>query len=295
MGRVISVSPFRCRMWDLHDRLEESLSEESCRKEIESFLKCGQIVPALGRILHDDPDHDVELIYGARRLFIAKHLARDLLVEIREISDRESIVAMDIENRQRIDISPYERGLSYGRLLRSGHFKSQDELARALNVSTSQVSRLLKISQLPAVIIDAFPDIKELHETWGLKLHEAISDPTRRQAVIAKARNIAKATCRTPAKDVFRALISASAGLILKSAAHDEVVKDPTGKPTFRIRRLRDSVALVLPVEKVSAETLITLRETVLRLLIVADGFQCHAGLNATGQAVEMAVADERI
>jgi ParB-like chromosome segregation protein Spo0J len=67
-------------------------------------------VPALGRPLHGDLEFDVEIIYGARRLFVARHLNMPLQVELREMSDREALVAMDIENRLRTDISPYERG-----------------------------------------------------------------------------------------------------------------------------------------------------------------------------------------
>jgi hypothetical protein len=45
------VDPFRCRMWSLHDRMEEYLNEETCRAEIQSFLKNGQLIPVLGRRL----------------------------------------------------------------------------------------------------------------------------------------------------------------------------------------------------------------------------------------------------
>ena len=112
---IVSVSPFRVRMWRLHDRCEEYVNEETCKAEIASFQKHGQLVPALGRVLPGDCGYDVELIYGARRLFVARHLSVPLLVEIREISDRDALIAMDIENRQRMDISPYERAMSYAR------------------------------------------------------------------------------------------------------------------------------------------------------------------------------------
>src|SRR5262245_26075307 len=132
MKTVVAVNPFDCRMWDLHDRLETQVTEESCKAEIESFSKHGQLIPVLGRPLTRDPTHKVELICGARRLFVARHINAPLLVDLREMSDREAIIAMDIENRQRADISAYERGLSYARWLRSGQFQSQDDLARQL-------------------------------------------------------------------------------------------------------------------------------------------------------------------
>src|SRR5690348_8381159 len=108
MQAPVAVNPFRCRMWDLHDRLESYLSPANCRAEIDSFLRHGQLIPAVGRPIKGDPDFDVEVVCGARRLFVARHLNKPLLVELREMTDREVIIAIDIENRQRTDISPYE-------------------------------------------------------------------------------------------------------------------------------------------------------------------------------------------
>lgn len=59
MRQIVSVNPFRCRMWDLHDRLEQHLTDESCKKEIESFKRHGQLVPVLGRRLLNDKEHDM--------------------------------------------------------------------------------------------------------------------------------------------------------------------------------------------------------------------------------------------
>jgi ParB family transcriptional regulator, chromosome partitioning protein len=255
--QVKSVSPFRCRMSDLHARLEGHVTEESCKAEIESFLRHGQLVPVLGRPLRGDPDCDVELIYGARRLFVARHLNMSLQVEIRALSDREAIIAMDIENRHRTDISAYERGLSYLRWLRTGHFDSQERLARGLRVSSSQVSRLLKLARLPAVIVQAFGNPLELCEGWGLDLSEALEDPERRAATLAKARAICAMTPRPPARDVYRSLLAAPArGRKLKARPHDDVVKGEDGVPLFRIKYLSSAIAMVIPANSVSSAAL---------------------------------------
>ncbi|MET0660526.1 MAG: ParB N-terminal domain-containing protein, partial [Steroidobacteraceae bacterium] len=74
MRSISAVDPFKCRVWKLHNRRQESITELTCKAEIEAFIAHGQFVPALGRPLHDDPDHEIELIYGARRLFVARHL-----------------------------------------------------------------------------------------------------------------------------------------------------------------------------------------------------------------------------
>lgn len=254
---IVYVNPFRCRVWALHDRLEEHVTEETCREEIESFLASGQRVPALGRALKGDPDYDVELIYGARRLFVARHINKPLLVELRDMSDREAIIVMDIENRQRADISPYERGLSYSRWLRAGYFSSQEDIARKLNISASQVSRLLKLARLPAVVVEAFRSPVDIREEWGLELVEALSDERTRRATIDSARAVATRSPRLPSSEVFRELLAASAsGRKIRPKPHDEVIFDEQGLPLFRVRQQRSAVAILLPLKIVSANSM---------------------------------------
>jgi len=271
MRNIVSVSPFRTRMWSLHDRLDQHLNEETCKAEIDSFSRHGQLVPVLGRVLRGDPAYDIELIYGARRLFVARHINKPLLVDLREMSDREAIVAMDIENRQRADVSPYERGMSYARWLRSGHFGSQDDIARALKISSSQVSRLLRLARLPSVVLDAFASPIDICEVWGLDMIDALENPLTRQRILQKARSIARHP-RPVAREVYRQLMAASLeGRRIKPKSHDEVVKDEDGAPLFRIRHQSNSVAVLLPNAKVSAASMEHIRCAISAILNSAN------------------------
>lgn len=266
---VTAVNPFRCQMWPLHDRIENHITEETCRAEIESVARNGQLVPVLGRVLKDDPNYDIELIYGARRLFVARHLNKPLAVEVREMSDREALIAMDIENRLRLDISPYERGMSYASWLRSGHFKSQEEIVRALRISSSKVSRLLKLARLPSVVVDAFPSPVEICEGWGLDLMDALDDLQRRPAVLRKARELRALQPRRCCRDVYRLLMTAP-GLRekLKPRKSTEVVKDLHGKVLFRLRQQTSAIAIVVSNSRLSAGALEQIRLSLSRILL---------------------------
>jgi len=269
MQPIVFVNPFRCRMWDLHDRLEDGITAETCKQEIASFSKHGQLVPAMGRVLRGVPDYDVELIYGARRLFVARHINKQLAVELHDdLSDKDGIVAMDIENRHRTDISPYERGLSYARWLREGHFRSQDDIARALKISASQVSRLLKLSRLPSVVIKAFPNPADICEGWGLDLVDALADPQRRDATVRRARAIARTTVRLSAGEVYQQLLTApTLGRKVKPRNCEEVIKDLRGTPLFRIRHQTRAIALLLPTDKVTVGALESIRGAIASIL----------------------------
>jgi ParB family chromosome partitioning protein len=210
----------------------------------------------------------VEIIYGARRLFIARHLKKPLAVELRELSDREAIVAMDIENRQRRDISPYERGRSYWRLLRGKHLASQEELARVFNVSAAHVSRALKLARLPSVVVSAFESPADICENWGVELMERWEDEAWQGLMAKRARVIAARSPRPPAAEIYRELITVAArGRRRTPSSHDLVVAGEDGAPLFRIRRQRTSVSLVLPVDRITNRCLEEIRDAAVTIL----------------------------
>jgi len=266
--RVVEVNPYRCRVWALHDRISDYISEESCRAEIDSVARDGQLIPALGRCLPGDPDYDVEIICGVRRLFVAQHLNRPLKVELRHMSEREAIIAMDQENRHRKDISPYERGLGYARLLRSGHFSSQDDIVRALKISASQVSRLLKLAQLPSVLLNAFASPLEIREGWGLDLLKAWHDPKKKPLLAQRARALAEQTPR-PGPNAVYSYLTATSGEARRArrSSRGIVVMGGHGAPLFRIKYQLNAVSLILPSAAVSESCIERIRLAVSEIL----------------------------
>jgi len=278
-GQVVAADPFRCRLWEMHDRLEDHICHESCKEEIASFMKHGQLLPALARSVEGDPDCDYEVIYGARRLFVARHLNRPIALEVRELSDRQAISAMDIENRQRRDISPYERGKAYLRWLSAGHFQSQEELAAFLKISPSLVSRLIKLARMPSVIVSAFGNPLVVCEVWGQELFKALEDPQRRQATVNRARVIA-AGPRPEPREVYRQLMAASARgrRRVRSRYGDEVVKDGSGRPLFRIQVRRTAVAFMLPAHVMSDPIRERISFDIQRILRESTLFQQESG-----------------
>jgi len=273
MAVIVPVDPCRCRLWHLHERLEEDISLESCHDEIHSFREHGQLIPALGRPLRDDSKYDVELVCGARRLWVARHLGVTLNVELREMSDRDAILAMDMENRQRRDLSPYERGRSYAAWLGGNYFASQEEIAQALNISPSVVSKLLKLARLPSVVVGAFQNAAEIRESWGVRLAEILEDPEKRRSAIRAARAIAAKPTNLRSKEVYRRLLASAAVTAPgerkgKNLHHDRVVEGPHGHTLFRIRHQQDAIALLLPRDKVSEKILTKIETAVARIIM---------------------------
>jgi ParB/RepB/Spo0J family partition protein len=251
VSNICTVNPFECRMWAGHIRMRELVTEESCREEIDSFLQHGQKQPVLGRPIRGDSAYRVELVYGARRLFVAQHLNAGLLVDIREMDDREAFVEMDVENRLRKEVSPYERGMAYKDWLREGYFKSQKDIASALGISAAQVSRLLRFAELPAVVIRAFGRQENIRETWASMLADRCMEPVVKQRMTAVARSLATARNDFGPEDTFKLLLDCEdPQRRLRVTRTDTVIRSSKGEPLFRISWRNNEVHIVVPRER---------------------------------------------
>ena len=189
-GTVREIDPSRVRLWADHNRDYEALSEASCRDLIDSVRAHGQKLPAVGRPAQDDPDIDLELVVGARRLWTARYLARPLLVEIRTLGDRDAFLLMDLENRNREDISDLERARDYrGALAR--HFGSNtSRMAESLSIDRPNFTRLLALAELPTEIVEAYADPRELRVHHGAEYAKLMKDRDARRRLLAEAKRL---------------------------------------------------------------------------------------------------------
>ncbi|MEQ8348713.1 MAG: ParB/RepB/Spo0J family partition protein [Sneathiellaceae bacterium] len=192
------VAPDRCRMWPRHNRRYELLNDRRCADLIEGFKAQGrQEFPAVVRRLKDDPDHDFEVICGARRHWTVSWLRAHnypqfrFLIEVRELTDEEAFRLSDIENRDREDISDYERATDYADALGRYYEGRQKAMAERLEVSEAWLSRFLLLAKLPKAIIDAYADVTELREHHARELRPLLGDARQRERVLEAARAIA--------------------------------------------------------------------------------------------------------
>lgn len=261
-----TVDPYRCRVWALNSRIEEHVTVTSCQAEIESFSRDGQLIPIIGRSVRD-PEFDIEVICGARRVFIARHLKIPLRVELRDLTDRQAAVAVEAENSLRKKASPYERGLWLAKLLQQTVYRSQDEMARELCITPTQVTRLLKFTELPAFVINAFSSPHDILESWAVELHKAWSDE-RRKLLTERGRVLEKKVPRPPAVAVYEMLMAARGQTVRRRRAMSRVVKSPTGEPLLRMERQRHEVVLRIPNVLVDANIEAAVAQAVVAVLI---------------------------
>lgn len=117
----------------------------------------GNVQPILVRPLQGKADR-FELVFGHRRHRAALELGIPVLasVWVEELGDAALFAAMDRENRERADLSPYEQGVMYQRALEEQLFPTQRQLAEGLGVSHTWVRKALMVAQLPPAVVECF-------------------------------------------------------------------------------------------------------------------------------------------
>lgn len=217
------VDPARCRMWARHNRDYGLLTAENCSDLIEGIRAQGrQEFPAIVRRV-DEADYDYEVICGARRHFAVSWLQGQnygqfkYLIEARDLSDEEAFRLADIENRDREDISDYERAVDYAAAVDLYYGGKQKAMAERLEVSAVWLSRYLELSRLPDEIVAAFPSKRDLRELHARTLKPLLKAADSKAKVLAVARDLAER--QASARDGQGAFVEGAAVLRMLKAA----------------------------------------------------------------------------
>lgn len=188
------VDPARCRIWAGHNRDYTALDESACGDLLESLKAQGrQEVPAIVRRVVGDPQHDYEVVCGARRHWSVTWLRTHdypefrFLVEAREMTDEEAFRVADLENRSRKDLSDYERAADYARAVDRYYGGSQQRMADRLQVTRSWLSRYLELAKLPAVVVSAYSTPHALGISHAARLAPLLRTPVLHDRMIKLA------------------------------------------------------------------------------------------------------------
>lgn len=188
---VVEIDPFLIEAGGVQDRLEtDEEAEAGLRGSISEY---GQQVPVLVRP-HPEKDGRYQIVYGRRRVLAMRDLGQPVKALIRDLDDRELILAQGQENTARRDLSFIEK-VNFSRQLQEGGY-DRKVICDALSVDKTLLSRMLSIAdRIPADVIAgigtapsigrdrwvAFADLMEETETDAETLQSmiALSGATR--------------------------------------------------------------------------------------------------------------------
>ncbi len=233
------VDPATCVMWSEHNRAYDLLTAENCADLIEGLKAQGQQeFPAIVRRL-DGQGADYEVICGARRHFAVSWLRANnypqfrYLIEERILTDEEAFRLADIENRDREDISDYERAVDYAQAVDRYYGGKQSVMADRLQVSPGFLSRFLQLAKLEPEIVAAFPSIRDIRELHARQLRPLMAEPAAHDRVLDAARAITQDTAILTAAEVM-AKLKAAGSPPRKRTVADAVFKGAEGNVRLR-------------------------------------------------------------
>jgi ParB family chromosome partitioning protein len=149
----------------------------------------GNVQPIVVRPQPDQPGR-YEIVFGHRRHRACSELGLPVLatIDMEAASDLDLFSAMDRENRERADLSPYEQGVMYRRALDDKLFPSNRRLAEALGVSHTWVANVLQVADLPAPVLECFRSPLEVQHRHAKALSAAID--ADRKGVLRRAEKL---------------------------------------------------------------------------------------------------------
>ena len=194
----------------------------------------GNVQPILVRPISDQPGH-YEIVFGHRRHRACNELGIQVLATIDNsaLSDHELFSAMDRENRERADLSPYEQGTMYRRALDEKFFPSNRRLAEALGLSHTWVGNVLQVADLPPSVVECFKSPLEIQHRHAKEIAAALE--MDRKGVLRRADKLRAGDKSRSAS----AVVSALTGTGPDDPASPREVLEADGKPVGKWSRDR--------------------------------------------------------
>ena len=182
---------------------------EFARLKQDIELAGGNVQPISVRVLIDQSGR-YEIVFGHRRHRACSELGIPVLatIDTGAASDHELFSAMDRENRERADLSPYEQGTMYRRALDEKLYSSNRRLAEALGVSHTWVANVLLVADLPAPVVQCFRSPLEVQHRHAKSIASALE--TDRKGVLRRAEKLRAQERPKAATAVVAALIGTS-------------------------------------------------------------------------------------
>ena len=195
----VRPSKWTCR----HESAYTSAAFERFKDNIDLAEGNGQ--PILVRWIDDG----YEIICGHRRHRACRELGLPVFAVVWDepLSDLELFLAMERENRERADLSPYDQGRMYLHALDSGLFSSQRKLSVAVGLSHTWVRKTVQIARLPVGVIEAFSDPTAIQPAHAENIAVALA--ANEAAVMHRAAELTatKRTTKRSATQVVQRLV----------------------------------------------------------------------------------------
>jgi ParB family chromosome partitioning protein len=147
---VVELDPDSIDGSFVSDRIGDD--KEQYQELLEAIRERGQDSPILVRP-HPRIDGRYMIVFGHRRVRVARELGRKVRVVVKEIDDKTHVIAQGQENSARANLSFIEKAMFAKRLEDLGY--ERDVISSALGSNAAAVSKMVSVvTRIPASVID---------------------------------------------------------------------------------------------------------------------------------------------
>ena len=244
--RVIQVDPTSVRISPLNPRVDTPHDTDGIARLAAELHAVGQINDAHGETAADGV---VELLAGSRRCAACMIAGLQLRVRVHpELSRAEAIAIAYRDDREAVTPSFWDLAGGWAALTDGATFKTDTDLAQAVGVDKSMLSRGLAFRKAPDAVLDAFADRRTISLSQWIDLAPLVEDADTRARLVERAGLIAGKGYTAPR--VAAELKAAAAGKTEIKAVevrnrHDRVVAtiqpDHRGGFTIKVKPMAEA------------------------------------------------------
>lgn len=167
---LAEIDPFLIDAGGLQDRLESDDHEDTALRQ--SIADYGQQVPVLVRP-HPDQEGRYQIVYGRRRVLALRDLGRPVKALVRQLDDRDLVIAQGQENTARRDLSFIEKANFARQMLAAGY--DRKIVGDTLSMDKTLISRLISVAdRVPEALIEVIGAAPSVGRDRWLALADAI-------------------------------------------------------------------------------------------------------------------------
>jgi ParB family chromosome partitioning protein len=154
---IVELDPELVDVSFVKDRLDGD--DQEFNELVEAIRDRGQDSPILVRP-HPAKTGRYMIVFGHRRARVAKLLGRKVRAVVKELKDREHVVAQGQENSARANLSFIEKALFASKLSRLCYDEDNSTVLAALSIDRATLSKMLSVASLPEEILRAIGPAK---------------------------------------------------------------------------------------------------------------------------------------
>jgi len=164
-------------------RDRRAVDEQEFNELVEAIRGNGQNSPILVRP-HPTRDGRYMVVFGHRRLQVAKVLGRKVKAVVKQLADKEHVLTLGQENSARANVPFIEKARFASDLAQLRYDEDNEIILKALSIDRSTLSKLLSVASIPNAILDAIGEARSIGRDRWYELKLLLDKPTRQDVAL---------------------------------------------------------------------------------------------------------------